>query len=374
MRIVQLVFLFMLCIPMFSIAQSDGGYAGVKGATEFAIPVSPAFDILGINPSQVTRPCNIRDFKVDWSFRSWRLKPNIAIQAQPVWEILYNRPDLRKYRKASKLMQTLSTLDISVGTIEDDDLTRRLSVAAKINLYRERDPLLSPAAFQNIESTYGEERDAIQSQIDEIKKLKRVNRTHEIRDSLSDVIDDLLNQRDLLDRTQKERIQEVAKDYVQKYWNASYLDFAYGRIYSYQNDSLSNLVLNGEGYAIWMNGCMGLGRKMLLSGIVKYTAINTDLSQSSQMKGIFSMGANFRYGSPRFNFFAEAFYSNSSEDVAFDKSNSALTQVTHFSASYGGDWRISRNVLLSYGVRTNYDDGFEFKNLIPVASVSCMMR
>ncbi len=370
-KFVLLVFLLVAFSPTFSTAQSDGG---VKGATEFAIPVSPAFDILGINPSQVTRPCNIRDFKVDWSFRSWRLKPNIAIQAQPVWEILYNRPDIRRYRKASKVMQTLSTLDISVGTIEDDDLTRRLSFAAKINLYRERDPLLAPLAFKNIEMTYGEERDALQMQIDEIKKLKRINRTHELRDSLSDVIDDLMNQRDMLDRIQKERIQEVAKGYINKFWNTSYLDFAYGRIYSYRTDTLSNLKLNGEGYAIWMNGCKGLGRKMLLSGIVKYTAINTDLANSSTMNGIFSMGANFRYGSPRFNFFAEAFYSSSSEDVAFDKSNSALTQVTYFSASYGGDWRISRNVLLSYGVRTNYNEGFAFKNLVPVASVSCMMR
>jgi len=37
-------------------------------ASEFTIPVSPAFDLLAINPSQILRPNNIREFKVDWSF------------------------------------------------------------------------------------------------------------------------------------------------------------------------------------------------------------------------------------------------------------------------------------------------------------------
>lgn len=231
----------------------------MEGDTEFAIPVSPAFDLLGINPNQVARPANIRDIKVDWSFRSWRLKPNLALQAQPVWEIMYNRPNLSKYRKANKWMQTLSTLDISAGTIEDDDLTRRLSVAVKLNLYRQRDPLLVESAFSDIETQYEVDREAIQSKIDEIKRYKRSNRMQESRDSLSDVIDGLKNKIDELDRKQKQRIQDVAKNRVQKYWNTSYLDVAFGKVYSYKNDSLSNLKLRGQGYAVWVNGCMGVG-------------------------------------------------------------------------------------------------------------------
>ncbi|MCF8238276.1 MAG: hypothetical protein K9I85_08990 [Saprospiraceae bacterium] len=371
-RIVLSVFILILGLSIGQ-SQSDS-YSSLNGATEFAIPVSPAFDMLGINPNQVARPANIRDVKVDWSFRSWRLKPNLALQAQPVWEIMYNRPNLSKYRKANKWMQTLSTLDISAGTIEDDDLTRRLSVAAKLNIYRERDPLLVESAFSDIETQYEKDREAIQEKIDEIKRFKRSNRTHESRDSLSDVIDGLKNEIDALDRNQKQQIQDVAKHRVQKYWNTSYVDVAFGKIYSYKNDSLSNLKLRGEGYAFWVNGCMGIGRKVLLSGVVKYTALNADIEESQTMQGIFSMGVAFRYGSPRFNFFAETFYSSSNSDIVFDKASSALSQITNFSASYGGDWRISRNVLLSYGVRTNYDDSLTFRNLIPVASVSCLMR
>ncbi len=372
LRIVLTTFILFLGLSI-GYSQSDG-YSSLNGATEFAIPVSPAFDMLGINPNQVSRPANIRDIKVDWSFRSWRLKPNLALQAQPLWEIMYNRPNLSKYRKASKWMQTLSTLDISAGTIEDDDLTRRLSVAVKLNLYRERDPLLVENAYNNIESDYEKDRATIQEKIDEIKRYKRSTRTHESRDSLSDVIDDYKNQIDALDRDQKQRIQKVAKDQIQKYWNTSYVDVAFGKIYSYKNDSLANLKLHGEGYGIWVNACKGIGRKILLSGVVKYTALNAEIANAQSMQGIFSMGVSFRYGSPRFNFFAESFYSSSNSDIVFDKASTALSQITNFSASYGGDWRISRNVLLSYGVRTNYDNNLQFRNLIPVASVSCLMR
>ncbi|MBK7343815.1 MAG: hypothetical protein IPJ06_12430 [Saprospiraceae bacterium] len=181
-RIFTALFILCLCVQS-AFSQSNGGYTSLEGATEFAIPVSPAFDLLGINPNQVARPANIRDIKVDWSFRSWRLKPNLALQAQPVWEIMYNRPNLSKYRKANKWMQTLSKLDIAAGTMEDDDLTRRLSVAVKLNLYRQRDPLLVESAFSDLETQYEVDREAIQSKIDEIKRNKRSNRMQESRDS-----------------------------------------------------------------------------------------------------------------------------------------------------------------------------------------------
>ncbi len=45
---------------------------------DFSIPVSSAFDLLGVNPSFDTRSNALRDIKADWSFRSWRMSPNIV--------------------------------------------------------------------------------------------------------------------------------------------------------------------------------------------------------------------------------------------------------------------------------------------------------
>lgn len=366
----------MIVIPFTLIAQDDySNPTDLKGATEFTIPVSPAFDILGINPSQVTRPANIRDIKVDWSFRSWRLKPNIALQAQPIWEFMYNRPNLAKYRKASGFMQTLSTLDISAGTIEDDDLTRRLSVAVKLNVLRERDPLLDAALYQGVDASYQEASDALDIKVGNLKSAIKSKEFSGKKDSLEKALDYTKKELYLLDQEQRRKIQELAKNYIQEFWNTSYLDVAYGRLYAYNNDTLSNLQLKGSGYALWVNGCIGFGKKCLLSSIVKYLSINPDVHTFTENNHIFSIGSNFRYGSPRFNFFVEAFYSDANEEsIAFKKSTVALTQVSKFSLSYGGDWRISRNVLLTYGVRTNYDSGMSFKSLVPIASVSCLMR
>ena len=161
-QIYTIIFLFVVSQsaiaqnPFQALTSNDTNKDGtqIAKATEFTIPSSPAFDLLNVNPAQVTRPSNIRDFKVDWSFRSWRLKPNIALQAQPVWELFYNRADLKKYRNASAFSRLLSTLDISAGTVEDDDQSRRASLSAKLNLYHQKDPLLDKKLFLAIDTNY----------------------------------------------------------------------------------------------------------------------------------------------------------------------------------------------------------------------------
>ena len=42
--------------------------------------------------------------------------------------------------------------------------------------------------------------------------------------------------------------------------------------------------------------------------------------------------------------------------------------------AFGGDWRFSRNVILNYAMRASYDDAGKLENIIPVVSVSCIMR
>lgn len=80
---------------------------------------------------------------------------------------------------------------------------------------------------------------------------------------------------------------------------------------------------------------------------------------------VVSTGINFRYGSPRYNFFIEAVY-----DQIFRNN----TQNTVITVAYGGDLRLGNSVLLGYGIRNIINQDFSLKNLIPVASVTCLMR
>lgn len=54
--------------------------------------------------------------------------------------------------------------------------------------------------------------------------------------------------------------------------------------------------------------------------------------------------------------------------------NNNLFNFKAITIAYGGDWRFGRNVMLSYGIRTVYGQNFSFKQLVPVASIACMMR
>ena len=349
-----------------------GSATDIPVPTEFSIPVSPAFDLLGVNNALVARPGNIRDFKVDWAFKSWRLKPNLALQAQPVWELFYNRAKLDKYRKASPLMRTLSTLDISAGTIEDQSLARRLSFAAKITLYKGRDALLDAGLFNEAEAEYNAARTEIEDRILNLKAKLRQTETDEEKQAIKDEIESNESQMDQLDVRQKNNNMSIASTFAKRNWNASFLDVAYGKMYTYSNDTLSKLDLKGSGYALWVNGSYGIGKKILLSGVVRMSVIDNPATSENSM--LFSSGVNFRYGSPKFNFFAEVMYTQSKESFSFEDESQNIIAANTLSTSYGGDWRLSRNVTLTYGVRVDYDRNLKFQTIAPVAGVACMMR
>lgn len=353
---------------------SQQSASSVAKTTEFSIPTSPAFDLLAVNPSQISRPNNIRDFKVDWSFRSWRLKPNIAIQTQPVWEIAYNRPNLKRYRKASPFMKTLSTLDVSAGTIEDDAQNRRASMAVKINLFRQHDPLQDMKLFVGIDTVYNKRAEAQQAELNRLKNQRRQpDISLQQKSALTLKMDSLRQVIDIDARAQKERIQAVAGTYVATYWNAAHLDVAWGKVFSYQNASLDSLSLRGKAQAFWVNGSVGVGKKVLLTGVVKYL-VQENIDSTITQGNILTGGVGVRYGSPKFNFFTEFLYSNANAPLGLEAPGLNLVQVERLSMTYGGDWRINHNVLLSYGVRVDYAARFKFKNILPVAGVSCMMR
>ncbi|WP_143092882.1 hypothetical protein [Arsenicibacter rosenii] len=356
------------------VASAQEGQPVANGASkplEFQIPVSAAFDLLGVNPSTVMRPGNIRDFKVDWSFQSYRLRPNLAIQAQPVWELFYNRPNLRKYQRAPKLMKMLSTLDISAGTVEQQTgenlFDRRLAIAGKMTLFRSKDPLDDEDLFRESTETYYQQRERLL--LDRNMWLDSLNRLPPVSEHLNqrDFILTRLNGTEQLiedmDKRQKTKISELSTLFVKQHWNASFLDVAYGRAYTFANPGLDSLKLSTDGWSVWANGCFGIGRRFLISGLIRYTAF-TQRTRQNRLQQQLTAGLNIRYGSPKFNFFAEV----------IQQANEKLTLSDQFTMAYGGDWRFSRNVMLSYAVRTIYNRPVVLKNLVPVVSISCMMR
>ncbi|HMK03487.1 MAG TPA: hypothetical protein VK489_04820 [Ferruginibacter sp.] len=375
---------------------------------EFAIPAAPVFDLMGVTSSQINRTSDIKDFKVDWSFKSWRLNPNLAIQSQPVWEMLYNRKDLSKYQRSSPFMRRLASLDLSLGSVQDENNDRRIGIAFKMNVFKQRDPLMARELYAGISEKFKQEKELLEGQLKELQlKLdttKNILEKPDIRSQIKGVEEQLASQ----NSRRREEINSRAKIYVEENWNASAVDLAVGKIFSYQTDSsgsLKSLRLNrSTGLGGWVNASVGIGKKLLLSGlarsswykeqldfILRDTVTLQEFPQSSVAKNtLFTMGLNLRYGSPHFTFFFEFLYEakglttpmkalakefkTPTGDLVIVASSVKWDVVNPNTLAIGGDWRVSRNLMINYGMRCVFDKNWKFTTFTPVATVSCMMR
>jgi len=405
MRYTVLVFLILFTCQVM--AQEKESASGRLNPSEFSIPASPVFDLMGVTPSQINRTSDIKNFKVDWSFKAWRLNPNLAIQSQPFWELFYNRKDLSKYQSASGFMRKLASLDISLGTVQNEESDRRIGMAAKLNLVKQKDPLLAKSLYEDIGIRYAEERKTLEARLKELQlKLDTTQQIMDkpgIRSEIKSTEDQLLS----LNSRRNTEINDRAKIFIAEHWNAASLDLAVGRVYTYQSDSagsLSKLRLNrNTGFGIWLNGGVPLGKRWMLSGLVRTTFYEEELNfllrntvtlEEKEARAVaenklYSAGLNLRYGGPLYSFFVEFLYEKKAlktpvealQDVFTEPAQTQVvassvkwTTVHPNSLSIGGDWRISQNVIINYGMRWILDVKGKSQAFIPVAGISCMMR
>lgn len=52
----------------------------------------------------------------------------------------------------------------------------------------------------------------------------------------------------------------------------------------------------------------------------------------------------------------------------------SLQIVKELQIAFGVEWRVSGSVLLSYGIRSAVNKDLRFRNILPLASISCLMR
>lgn len=399
---------FIAFFTTIDLAAQDEPRAGRVTPKELSIPAAPIFDLMGVTPSQITRTSDIKDFKVDWSFKSWKLNPNLAIQSQPVWELFYNRKDLSKYQHASGFMRHLASLDVSIGTVQNEDNDRRIGAAVKLNLIKGRDPLMAKELYAGISEKYKAEKTDLEAQIRELES--QLDSTTDIlqKPGLRAQIKDAEDQLFTINSRRNAEINERAAIFVQENWNASWLDVAAGQVKTFVTDSAGSLLklrLNrNTAWSLWLNGGFGMGKRILVSALLRASVYEEQVDFLLRQKSsgeenvqqavadneLWSAGVNFRYGGPIYTFFAEFLYERRGlktplealsksfavpdEDFEIVSSSVKWTTVHPFTINFGGDWRMSRNVILNYGMHCVFDDHWKFQTFVPVATVSCMMR
>ncbi|HMW39126.1 MAG TPA: hypothetical protein PKK64_07510 [Saprospiraceae bacterium] len=370
------------------------GQSIIFHATEFSIPVSPAFDLLGVNPCLVPKPSLIRNFKVDWSFKTYGLAPNLALQTQPVNELFFNTPKkLNDYRKAAPWKRFLSTLDLSMGTVDGpndvetnsrfvktteglDSLIitqnnwrlRSFAYAFKLNLYSQFDPLKERKIFSKVLKDYADEKKNLEEELKNAKSNLKLTKDIEEKTAIKSDVESKETELKNLDDRYLDHMKNIVTMYKSEHWNASFVDIAFGQFVDYDNRDSSlfkfaNLHIVNSGWAAWLNASQGVGKNILFSGIIKFQTRNNALidRNTNSIEG----GLNMRYGNHRYNIFVELF-------APFHLNNEDLLKEKFM--SFGGDWRFSRNVILNYGVRFIFSSDNKIDNIVPVVSLSCMMR
>ncbi len=352
--------------------------------SEFQIPSTPAFALLGVTPEMVTRPGVVQDFKVDWRIKTYNLAPDLALEAQPLWVFYYDRKGLDAYRKASPFMKTLSSLSVSFGTAKMDGLNH-LAYSLKLNVYREKDPVSDFELINNMALELAEREIPIKKNIEFLKSELDTASTKEVRLMLREKIYRSREELNLMRRDVKRQLIDVQREYMEENWNSDAIDVAFGQVSTFNND-LDSLNIEKAGIGIWVNGAKGIGRNGLLTGITKLKFIgeNRDLM----------LGASYRFGGYRFSFYAELVYerlqnrseNGFSEDELFAlkyerdlgngwaKFDKALVGISQWNVTYGGDFRLSNGILLNFALRTRLDQNLKFVKLLPVANVTCLMR
>jgi len=340
--------------------------------------------MLGVTPEVVTRPGYVRDFKVDWRIKNYKVAPDLALEAQPVWLLYYDRHDLDRYRRATSLQKTLSTMSFSFATAKIDNVNH-MSTAIKFNIYREKDPIMDKKLIAELQ------REVDWDEFEIIAKMNRLRDSLDfetdpdykvvLRDSLVELRTNLKSIR----TGQKDKLKSIQEEYVMENWNASMLDVAIGRVWTYNNAGLDSLKTQGAGFAFWMNGSLRMGDKGQILGLLRY--------KKSGFDSMISLGGAYRYGSPRYNFYAELVYETlpdynnavlSDEEifagnVSYDLGSGWLhyddsEMRTYWTMAYGGDFMLNKNILLNFALRTKFTSGFKFTQLLPVANLTCLMR
>jgi hypothetical protein len=264
-------------------------------------------------------------------------------------------------------MRRLSSTNLSIGTIAQDT-TREMAWAVKINLFSAKDFYATKDVFQIGNQDIRPMRDTLAAQMQRLVDSPDTARTDGGKFERAYKIFNLEQQLQSMDMQLKDRSNYLRGIFMRRFWNSASLDLAFGKTFLYQGDRIDSLQLKQQGFGVWLTGGIGLGDSWFLSGMIKNVMFNE--KEFSYFRGL-----NIRYGSVKFNFFGEVVLQNDQrQNTNFETGERTLKNDGHIQLGYGGSFRIGTNLLLSFGLRTDYDRNLSFRSLLPVANLSCLMR
>lgn len=367
-----------------SFGQEDGDGTVLPQIYPGAIPSSPAFSLLGVNPEIITRPSDIKEFKVDWRIKNYKVAPDLALEFQPLWWLYYRKKGLQAYHKATPFQRILSTASLSLATAKIDGLNH-MGTAIKFNLYKAFDPFLDKSLEVEYEKMKAEVLTPLYGELDSLFLEFKFAKTDTTRARLKEELEVKEMEIEGIQKGLMDEYQWMGSELAKQKWNTDMIDVAFGLVNKYDNAAFDSLNMQYAGFGIWVNGAKGLGKSSLLTGMARFNRIG----QNNNLL----LGASYRYGSEKFNVFVELVYQrlgNNFENGFHEEEIFSGNRdydigtgwyaygegegYSMYTISYGGDFRLSRNILLNFALRTQLKRDTGFDSLLPVANLVCLMN
>lgn len=341
MRFIIIVLFLFNCVATIS-AQSV--FDNLE-SNNFTMPSSPAFDLLGVSPSEIHKPGLAKDFQINWLIRGGGLEPNLAIEVEPGWLFLNRNKSLSEYQKSDWLFKTASSLNFSLGTAKVDN-KQSLAYGLKLNLYNARDPLKDTVLIELLAPKFTDAEKAF----NRIKLLLEIVDDEVIQDSLKNELE-LLNPIIAADsEINTKKHQDILTNWEKENWNATMIDLGFGQVFNYQLPTIFeiidtiDLIFDSKAYALWLSAVVGLGKKGMINAMGKYTRENNGNN------GI-KAGLNARYGNEKINIYTE---------YVFNTMHNLKNTI-----AYGVDYKLENGLIMQASLRTMFNKQFELKQLIP---------
>lgn len=377
----------LLLLISISLFGQDDLYKDIK-ENELFIPSSPAFSMLGVNPEMVLRPSDIKSFKVDWRIKNYNLAPDLALEAQPFWHFIYKKKGFNEYPKMGPFDRILSSLSLSLATAKIDGLNH-MAYSVKVNLYAENDLLTDQDLVESQIRKVRDKEQKINRTIDSLRRIKYAAEAAEEIGDISEAIFLLEVEKESLWESAEQEFMEAIEEWNANNWNRTMLDAAVGRVYTYNNTSFDEIKFQKAGFGFWINGCLRAGANGLVTGIIRFNKVGSNTNKM--------VGLSYTYGSDKFNFYVEGvyhrignFFDNNMNDPFGEEENfgnlyaedlgsgwyqySTEEVKTVYTMAYGGNFKLSRNILLNFALRTELTSSLQLDKFIPVANVVCLMK
>ncbi|MCX6232967.1 MAG: hypothetical protein NTZ33_15665 [Bacteroidetes bacterium] len=360
--------IFFSCIILFLnigivSSQTENNNEIVK-FTEFGIPSSGAFSLLGTNPSLVNSPGFTKDFKINYCINDGKILDNIAIDAQPFWILLFKNKSVNQYREnTSLLLRQLSKVNFSVGTAKKDN-QRQFAYSFKFTI--QKDPMMDKSLIDKLENITSDNLNADKSnkimvEILKLKKELKIETDQQKKDELDKKVEEKYLELNNLSTDIEKKLfnqkRQIYEKYVEDHWTDFAMDIGIGQLMNYNSPSLDSLKFINNGFGIWINPTIGLKApigegKIKMAALFKWVKINS-------LDDIYG-GINLRYGSSNLNAFVEFVY---------ESNNKLITNTI----AYGASYKIDNKKLIEFGLRHQMDKNFALNMLYPVISINWVL-